>query len=182
MLLAAKMRPKLGLVYPLARRAAPLHAFSTLSEHLSWTILGAISALFGTQRSHRTPKSRACRRQHETVAARRRPPPLHLAPTACASLLAALHLRGGQIRLLSRAHRTALRRTQHFRPQRRHRTAYGRAARQRPRQGPQQRIQVQRRSRLPIQFSLFLFTSALKSPTFSSHRSYQRPLCICGSS
>ena len=46
-LLAAKMLPKLGLVYPLARRAAPRHAaFSTLLMSTGLTF-GTISALFG---------------------------------------------------------------------------------------------------------------------------------------
>lgn len=46
-LLAAKMLPKLGFVYPLARRAAPRHAvFSTLLMSTGLTF-GTISALFG---------------------------------------------------------------------------------------------------------------------------------------
>jgi Kef-type K+ transport system membrane component KefB len=46
-LLAAKMLPKLGLVYPVARRAAPRHAaFSTLLMSTGLTF-GTISALFG---------------------------------------------------------------------------------------------------------------------------------------
>jgi Kef-type K+ transport system membrane component KefB len=46
-LLAAKMLPKLGFVYPLARRAAPRHAvFSTLLLSTGLTF-GTISALFG---------------------------------------------------------------------------------------------------------------------------------------
>jgi Kef-type K+ transport system membrane component KefB len=46
-LLAAKMLPKLGFVYPLARRAAPRHAaFSTLLMSTGLTF-GTITALFG---------------------------------------------------------------------------------------------------------------------------------------
>jgi Kef-type K+ transport system membrane component KefB len=46
-LLAAKMLPKLGFVYPLARRASPRHAaFSTLLMSTGLTF-GTISALFG---------------------------------------------------------------------------------------------------------------------------------------
>ena len=46
-LIAAKMVPKLGFVYPLARRAAPRHAtFSTLLMSTGLTF-GTISALFG---------------------------------------------------------------------------------------------------------------------------------------
>ena len=46
-LLAAKMLPKLGFVFPLARRAAPRHAtFSTLLMSTGLTF-GTISALFG---------------------------------------------------------------------------------------------------------------------------------------
>jgi Kef-type K+ transport system membrane component KefB len=46
-LLCAKMLPKLGFVYPLARRAAPRHAaFSTLLMSTGLTF-GTISALFG---------------------------------------------------------------------------------------------------------------------------------------
>jgi Kef-type K+ transport system membrane component KefB len=46
-LLVAKMLPKLGLVYPLARRAAPRHAaFATLLMSTGLTF-GTISALFG---------------------------------------------------------------------------------------------------------------------------------------
>jgi Kef-type K+ transport system membrane component KefB len=46
-LLAAKMLPKLGLVYPLSRRAVPRHAaFSTLLMSTGLTF-GTISALFG---------------------------------------------------------------------------------------------------------------------------------------
>jgi Kef-type K+ transport system membrane component KefB len=46
-LLAAKMLPKLGFVYPLARRAAPRHAaFSTLLMSTGLTF-GTISSLFG---------------------------------------------------------------------------------------------------------------------------------------
>jgi Kef-type K+ transport system membrane component KefB len=46
-LLAAKLLPKLGVVYPLARRAAPRHAaFSTLLMSTGLTF-GTISALFG---------------------------------------------------------------------------------------------------------------------------------------
>ena len=46
-LLAAKMVPKLGFVYPLAQRAAPRHAtFSTLLMSTGLTF-GTISALFG---------------------------------------------------------------------------------------------------------------------------------------